>query len=368
MGFRPEHVLTLRVNLPPPRYSAPEKVSAFYRDLLGRVSALQGVAAAAISSLVPLAGGGTESSILPEGAPMDPNNPGPGCTFGAVSGAYFQAMGIPLLKGRTFDDMITRRIRRSSWWTSPRPPRSGRDKNPLGRRVAFEYHGQSVADPRPVWREVVGVVRRVRHYDLTGNTARVQVYVPYTQPPLYLQTLSSMALMARTDGDPAALAGNIRHQVAAMDADLPVFLVRAMTEYVDSTLEQPRPSMAVLSAINGLALLLATIGIYGVLSYSVSQRTREIGIRMALGATRGIVLRGIMREGVLISAAGVVVGVAGSLACMQLIGNLLFGVNPTDLATYVAIALVLFAVALCATLIPARRATKVDPIVALHYE
>ena len=238
-------------------------------------------------------------------------------------------------------------------------------QNPLGRRVAFEYHGQSVADPRPVWREVVGVVRRVRHYDLTGNTARVQVYVPYTQPPLYLQTLSSMALMARTDGDPAALAGNIRHQVAAMDADLPVFLVRAMTEYVDSTLEQPRPSMAVLSAINGLALLLATIGIYGVLSYSVSQRTREIGIRMALGATRGIVLRGIMREGVLISAAGVVVG---SLACMQLIGNLLFGVSPTDLATYVATPLVLFAVALCATLIPARRATKVDPIVALHYE
>jgi putative ABC transport system permease protein len=137
---------------------------------------------------------------------------------------------------------------------------------------------------------------------------------------------------------------------------------------VDSTLEQPRLSMAVLAAFGGLALLLATVGIYGVLSYSVSQRTREIGIRMALGATRGSVLRGIMGEGALISAAGVVVGVAGSLACMRFIAGLLFGVSPTDLATYVAIPPVLFAVALCATLIPARRATKVDPIVALRYE
>ena len=163
------------------------------------------------------------------------------------------------------------------------------------------------------------MVRRVRHYDLTSNSARVQVYVPYTQPPIYFRTLPPMALMVRTDGDPTALAASIRHEVAAMDAELPVFLVRTMTEYVDSTLEQPRLSMAVLAAFGALALLLATVGIYGVLSYSVSQRTREIGIRMALGATRGIVLRGIMREGALISAAGVVVawqarwGVCGSL-------------------------------------------------------
>jgi putative ABC transport system permease protein len=177
-----------------------------------------------------------------------------------------------------------------------------------------------------------------------------------------------MALMVRTDGDPAALSSAIRHQVAAVDADLPVFLVRTMTEYVDRNLEQPRLSMAVLSAIGGLALLLATIGIYGVLSYSVSQCTREIGIRMALGATRASVLRGIMREGALMSAAGVVVGVAGSLAGMRYIGDLLFGVRPTDLATFVAIPSMLLAVALCATLIPARRATRVDPIVALRYE
>ena len=177
-----------------------------------------------------------------------------------------------------------------------------------------------------------------------------------------------MALMVRSAGDPGALAASIRHEVAAMDAELPVFLVRAMTDYVDSTLEQPRLSMAVLAAFGALGLLLATVGIYGVLSYSVSQRTREIGIRMALGATRSSVLRGIMCEGALISAAGVVLGVVGSLACMRFIRDLLFGVSPTDLATYVEIPLVLFAVALCATLIPARRATKVDPIPALRYE
>jgi len=368
LGFRPDHVLTLRISLPSQRYPSPDKVSAFYRDLLGRVSALPRVGAAGISSLVPLGGGGSESSILPQGAPLDPNHPGPGCTFGSVSGGYFQAMGIALLRGRTFDEhdragnplviVVDESAAQALW--------PGQD--PLGKRVAFEYRGHSIADPQPVWREVVGIVRRVRHYDLTSNSSRVQVYVPYTQLPIYSQTLTSMALMVRSAGDPAALAASIRHQVAVMDADLPVFLVRTMTEYVDSTLEQPRLSMAVLSAFSGLALLLATVGVYGVLSYSVSQRTREIGIRMALGATRGSVLGGIMREGALISAAGVVLGVAGSLACMRFIGDLLFGVSPTDLATYVEIPSVLFAVALCATLIPARRATKVDPIVALRYE
>jgi putative ABC transport system permease protein len=274
----------------------------------------------------------------------------------------------PLLKGRTFDEhdgasnapvIVVDELAASTIWPG---------QDPLSKRVAFEYRGQSVADPQPVWREVVGVVRRVRHYNLTGNSARVQVYVPYTQPPLYSRTLSAMALMVRTEGDPAAMAASIRHEIAAMDAELPVFSIRTMTEYVDSNLEQPRLSMTVLAAFSGLALLLATIGIYGVLSYSVSQRTREIGIRMALGATRASVLRSVLRQGALISAAGVLVGITGSLACMRLIGDLLFGVSPSDFGTYIRIPLLLLLVALCATLIPARRATKIDPMMALRYE
>jgi len=241
-------------------------------------------------------------------------------------------------------------------------------QDPLGKRVAFEYRGTSFADPKPVWREVVGVVRRVRHYDLTGISARVQVYVPYTQPPLYSQVLSGMALMVRTNGEPAALVASIRREVAAMDGDLPVFQVRTMTEYVDTYLEEPRLSMTVLAAFGGLALLLAAIGVCGVLSYSVSQRTREIGIRMALGATRGSVLRFVLRQGAIISAVGAVTGAGGSLLSMRLIGDLLFQVSPTDLATYIGIPAGLFLVTLFAELIPARRATRVDPLVALHYE
>jgi len=368
LGFRPEHVLTVRIGLPRQRYPSPDGVSTFYRDLLHRVSALPGAGTAGISSLVPLAGGGAESSILPEGAPLDPNHPGPGCTFGSISGGYFQAMGITLLKGRTFDEhdgpanapvIVVDDSAASTFWPG---------QDPLGKRVAFEYRGTSIADPRPVWRTVVGVVRRIRHYSLTGNSTRVQVYVPYTQPPIYARTLPAMALMVRTEADPAAVVSKIRREVTALDAELPVFSVRTMTEYVGSTLEQPRLSMAVLAVFGGLALLLAAVGIYGVLSHSVSQRTREMGIRMALGATRSSVLRLVLRQGAIISAAGVGIGIGVSLASMRLIGDLLFGVSPTDLATYVAIPLTLFAVALCATLIPARRATKIDPVVALRYE
>jgi putative ABC transport system permease protein len=369
LGCRPERVLTMRLSLPRQRYPSAGKVTGFYRDLLGRVSALPDAGVVGISSLVPLSGGGSESSILQEGAPMDPNHPGPGCTFGAVSGAYFQAMGIALLQGRTFNEhdgasstpvIVVDELAASTLWHG---------QNPLGKHAAFEYRGQSVADPQPVWREVVGVVRRVHHYNLTGASARVQVYVPYTQPPLYAPILSGMALMVRTEGDdPTALAPSIRREVAAMDADLPVFQVRTMTEYVNSNLEQPRLSMAVLAGFGGLALSLAAIGIYGVLSFSVSQRTREIGIRMALGATGGSVLRYVLLQGAAVSAAGIAAGVGGSLACMRLIGELLFGVSPTDLRTYIEIPLLLFLVALGATLIPARRATRVDPMTAVRYE
>jgi putative ABC transport system permease protein len=368
LGFQPEHVLTMRVALPGQSYPSPEKAAAFYRDVLGRVSALPVVNAVGISSLVPLSGGGAESSIMPEGGHFDVNNPGPGCTFGTVSGGYFRAMGIALDKGRSFDEhdaatnspvIVVDEAAAQSLWPA---------QDPLGKRVAFEYRGTSIADPQPIWREVVGVVDRVRHYSLTGASARVQVYVPYTQPPLYFSRLPTMALIVRTNDAPAAVTASIRREVAAVDGNLPVFLVRTMTEYVDSTLEQPRLSMSVLASFGGLALLLAAVGIYGVLSYSVSQRTREIGIRMALGATRGSVLRYILRQGAIVSVVGIVAGMGASLASMRLIRDLLFGVSPTDLATYIAIPLLLLAVAFCATIIPARRATRVDPMVALRYE
>jgi putative ABC transport system permease protein len=367
LGFQPQHVVTMRLSLPSRSYSTAQWVT-FYRNLLERAEELPGVASAGVSSLTPLAGGGSESGIFTEPLPKDPKNHGPGCTFGAVSGGYFEAMGIQLVRGRTFSEhdsagslpvIIVDEAAVKAFWPG---------QDPIGRRVAFEFRGQSIADPQPVWREVVGVVRTVRHYDLTTPNSRLQVYVPYAQPPFWYTTLPAMTLMVRTQTSPESLVNAVRREVAALDPALPVFSVHTMTEYVDRVLQQPRMSMALMAGFGGLALLMAAVGIYGVLSYTVSQRTREIGIRMALGASRGEILRFIMRQGVLLSVAGLAVGVIAALASMRLIRGLLFGVSITDAATYVAVPAVLLLVALAATFIPARRATRIDPLNALRYE
>lgn len=367
LGFRPEHVVTMRLSLPSRNHSTVQWVT-FYRNLLTRVEALPGVQAAGVSSLTPLAGGGSESGIFTEPLPKDPRDHGPGCTFGAVSGRYFDAMGIQFMRGRSFTEhdstesepvIIVDEAAVRAFWP---------DQDPIGRRVAFEFRGQSVVDPQPVWRKVVGVVRTVRHYDLTSPNSRLQVYVPYAQPPFWYATLPAMTLMVRTATSPETLVNAVRHEVASLDPALPVFSVRTMTEYVDEVLEQPRLSMALMASFGGLALLMAVGGIYGVLSYSVSRRTREIGIRMALGASRGQILGFIMREGAMLSMAGVALGGTGALASMRLIRSLLYGVSVTDAATYLLVPVVLLTVALSATFLPARRATRIDPMVALRYE
>lgn len=368
LGFSPEHVITMRLNLPPRNYSNGQWVT-FYRDLLSRVEALPAVQAQGISSSTPLVGGGAESSIFPDNVPLDPAKyQGPGCTFSAVSGGYFSAMGIPLLAGRTFTDLdsstsrpviVIDEIAARTFWP---------DQNPIGRRVVFEFGGRTVQDPRPVWREVVGVVRTVRHYDLTSNIKRVQVYVPYAQPPMWFQTLPAMTLMVRTAIEPEKMVNSVRHEVAALDPDLPVFSIRTMTEYVDGVLEQPKLSMGLMASFGTLALLLAAVGIYGVLSYSVSQRTREIGIRAALGASRAAIMRFIMGEGVGPIVAGAVLGVLASLAATRLIRGLLYGVSATDKATYLLTPAILLAVSLMATFFPARRAARIDPLDALRHE
>lgn len=367
LGFRPEHVVTMRLSLPSRNYPTAQWVT-FYRNLLTRVETLPGVEAAGVSSLTPLVGGGSESGIFTEPLPKDPRNHGPGCTFGAVSGGYFAAMGIQLGRGRTFSEhdsaesapvIIVDEATVQAFWPG---------QDPIGRRVAFEFRGNGIADPQPVWREVVGVVRTVRHYDLTSPNSRLQVYVPYAQPPFWFATLPAMTLMVRTGTNPESLVNVVRQEVASLDPALPVFSVHTMTEYVDGVLEQPRLSMALMVSFGGLALVMAGVGIYGVLSYSVSQRTREIGIRMALGASRAEILRFIMRQGVMLTLAGVILGELAALAATRLMQGLLYGVSTTDAATYMTVPAVLLTVALAATLIPARRATRIDPLHALRHE
>jgi putative ABC transport system permease protein len=367
LGFHPEHVITMQVSLPSGKYSATQWAT-FYGNLLDRVKGLPGVQAEGISSLTPLVGGGRESGILPEPLPKDPNQRGPGCTFAATSRGYFEAMGIQLIRGRTFAEndsadrppvIVVDEATVQTFWPG---------QDPIGRRVAFEFRGQSIKDPQPMWREVVGVVRTVRYYDLTTPNTRLQVYVPYGQPPFWFSTLPPMTLMIRTQINPEGLVNAVRHEVASLDPALPVFAVSTMTEYVDGVLAQPRMSMALMAGFAGLALAMALIGIYGVLSYSVSQRTQEIGIRMALGASRGHILQIIMKQGVTLTLAGVAVGIIAALASTRLIQGLLYGVSSTDTATYLSVPGVLLAAALAATFIPARRATKVDPLNALRHE
>ena len=367
LGFAPEHVITMRLNLPRRNYNNAQWVQ-FYRNLLARMGALPGVEAQGISSSTPLAGGGAESGIFPDNVPLDPNKyRGPGATFSAVSGGYFASMGIPMVKGRSFSDhdssdnppviVVDEAAARTFW--------PGQD--PIGHRVVFENKGTN-QNPVPVWREVVGVVRTVRHYDLTTPNSRVQVYVPYSQPPLWYQTLPIMALMVRTATDPTQMVKSVRNEVAALDPALPVFGVSTMTDYVDGVLEQPRLNMGLMVSFGVLALVLAAVGIYGVLSYSVSRRTREIGIRAALGASRKDILSLVMRQGTLLIVAGVLIGAVASLGCARLIRGLLYGVSTTDVVTYVLVPVVLFAVSLIATFVPARRAATIDPLKALRHE
>lgn len=368
LGFSPERVITMRLNLPPRNYSNAQWMT-FYRNLLSRVDGLPAVQAGGISSSTPLVGGGAESGIFPDNVPLDPNKyQGPGCTFSAISGGYFTAMGISLVKGRTFTEhdsstsppvIVIDEVAARTFWPG---------QNPLGRRVAFEFGGHTVQDPRPVWREVVGVVRTVRHYDLTSNISRVQVYVPYAQPPMWFQTLPAMTLMVRTAVEPETMVNSVRNEVAALDPAVPVFSVRTMTEYVDGVLEQPKLSMGLMAGFGTLALLLAAVGIYGVLSYSVSQRTREIGIRTALGASRADIMQFIMRQGARPILAGVVIGVLASLVSTRLIRGLLYGVSVTDKTTYLLAPAILLAVSLMATFFPARRAARIVPLDALRHE
>jgi ABC-type antimicrobial peptide transport system permease subunit len=231
------------------------------------------------------------------------------------------------------------------------------DEDPIGRRISFNSR-----DNQPIWREIVGVVKNVRHAALDAEP-KPQIYFPFTQVPSPFMTL-----VARTDGDPMNFVAAVRSQVQAIDRDQPISNVHTMEELLARSVSQRRFNLLLLTIFAGVALLLAAVGIYGVMSYAVERRTHEIGVRMALGARTGNVLRLLLGQGMKLLVMGVAIGLAAAFALTRFISTLLFGVRPTDPATFVAIALLLTVVALLACYIPARRATKVDPMVALRCE
>jgi putative ABC transport system permease protein len=369
-GFNAERVVTLRLTLPDARYPDRARWTTFHQELLRRVGALPAVDAAGLNSAVPLEGGGSEAPVIPEGAPMPSPDRLPAMTlFQTTSPDYFRAMGIQVLKGRVFSERDTAESTPVAIVDESLARRLFPTDDAIGKRIAFEFRGHGGADMQPSWREVIGVVRHVRHYGMASEPPFVQVYTPYLQLPVYMQERRpGMALVVRTSLEPQAVAASIRREVAAIDRDIPIYGLQTMDAYLAQNTEQPRLSVMLLTGFGALALLLSVVGIYGVLSYSVSQRTQEIGIRMALGATRRNVLALVVGHGMLLTVAGIAIGLAASYAVTKSMTALLFQVSPHDPSTFAAIVLLLGAVALAASLLPGLRAARVSPIQALRYE
>ena len=348
LGFDPSRVVTMHASLPDTSYRDLARWTAFHRELLQRASAIPGLDVVGLNSALPLAGMGSEAEVRFEGQPppSSAHEEGTASLFQAVTPDYFRAMGIPIVRGRSFTDRDT-----------------------AGKRIAFEFVGAHGSGAQPVWREIVGVVRHVRHYGLVREPAIFQVYAPVEQLPIWFRDRRpTMTLFARTALEPDQVVASIRQAVSRIDPDIPVFGVQTMEQYVDQATEQSRLSMTLLSSFGALALVLASLGIYGVLSYLVSRRTQEIGIRLALGATRADVMRLIVGHGMTLALTGIAIGLAASWAITRSLASLLVGISPHDPATFAAIVAILGTIAFIASYLPGRRATRVDPVNTLRYE
>ena len=362
LGFQPEHVLTLQLRPPEASYKTPESVVAFYRALLDRVRGLPGVHAAGLVRSLPLAASIGDWGLDIEGYVESPGNHAKG-DWQVVSDGAFEALGERLVRGRTLAAgdtaealpvaVVNETLARTYW--------PGQD--PIGKRMRM-----GSATTRP-WMTVVGLVRDERHNGVTA-AIKEKFFVPYAQFPRAREgdAARGMTLVLRVAGEPMRLVNPIRAEVRALDPRLPVANVRLMTDVVDASMATPRLTGTLLTIFAGLALVLAAVGVAGVLAYLVSRRRREIGIRMALGASRANVLGLIVRRGVLYAGAGIAAGIAAALFLTRLMEGLLFGVAPRDPLTFVAVSAILLVIAVVASLIPALRAARVDPLEALRSE
>jgi putative ABC transport system permease protein len=352
-GFNAHNVLVANLALPYPKYQY-HQFEEFYRQLKARLEAAPGVQAAGGSINLPLNASGYAigRGFIPEGRPLTVEE-NRDAMFSSITGDYFRALQIPLLSGRTFelrDNADAPKVVIINETIAKR--HFGSPAEAIGKRL-------SIWRDEKFMREIVGVVGDTKTGSLTVEGG-MQIYVPHAQ-----DSENFMGLVIRTAGDPAAFATTLRHEVQALDKDQPVYSVRTMDDVVANSLGTRRVSMQLFTVFAIAALLLAAIGIYGVMAYSVTQRTQEIGIRMALGAQKSDVLRLVVRQGMTLAAIGVVVGLVGALGLTRVISNLLFGVGASDPTTFIVISLLLIAVAFVACYLPARRAAKLDPVIAL---
>jgi putative ABC transport system permease protein len=359
-GFRADHVLTARLEVPRTKYGDFAKRAEFFERVLGRIRALPGVQAAGFTSALPLTWEGGTNTFTPEGiAPTDP-----GSTYDAnnrvVTPGYFEAMRIPLRRGRLFDNgdaqdaplvaIINETLARRFW----------PNRDPIGKRFRFGSPEDKLA-----WRRVVGVVADVRQMRL-DEPPHQEMYFPYWQAKDNWMVPRDLAML--TSGDPLSLAGAVRQAVSSIDHDQPVSNVMTLDDLLDREVAHRRVQAILLGGLAALALILACVGIYGVLSFLVTQRTREIGVRVALGASASDVFRTVAGQGMMLAGVGIAAGLACALALSRLLDSLLFGVSAMDPLTYAAAIAVFVAVALLACYFPARRAARVDPMVTLRYQ
>ncbi|MCI0490971.1 MAG: ABC transporter permease [Blastocatellia bacterium] len=355
-GFNAENLLTMQFSLPGNTYNA-ERRRVFYGECLSRVGALPGVRAAALTLSLPIDGSNWSSVFITGDKPVPPRAELPSADFTPVSANYFDAMGIRLLKGRPFTEADNENSTRVTVIDELMAQRLWPNEDPIGKRLK-----QGWPESETEWREVIGVVADTKLNGVDRETP-LQSYLPLAQVPF-----DSLILVVRTTGNPLAMASTVEQAIHTLDPDLPVFAVRTMDQLMGDSIAQQRLTLILLAGFAFLALVLASVGIYGVISYSVSQRTHEIGIRMALGARAGDVLRLVLGRGMLLTLTGVAIGMGAAFALTRLISSLLFEVSATDPVTFAIVPALLIAVALLACYIPARRAARVDPMVALRYE
>jgi predicted permease len=358
-GFNAERVLTFELTLPPAKYADLDRMVLLYQTVLERVRTLPDVRAAGVSETVPMGGAGESTGVRIPGRPREADQAPPFALYTIASPGYFDAVGTPMLQGRGFLDSDTARSQPVAIVSAAMAKRYWPDVDVLvGKTVSLPIYKFDML--------IVGVAADVKHQSFR-EVPGPEMYVPMTQKPW--PSMSTMHVSVRTAStDPLAIAATVRDAIRTVDADLPIANVSTLETIAADAMMQPRFAMLVLSTFGVLALMLACVGLYGVMSRSVAQRTQEIGVCMALGAPRGRVFAMVLSAGARVTAVGIIIGTLVSLAGLQTMSRFLYGIEATDPATFAAVIVLLFAVALLACYVPARRATRVDPMTALRGE
>lgn len=352
-GFDANNVLTFRIDLPNKKYEGEGRSKVFWEQLESRVSSLPGVQSVGLITDLPMSGQLNDLPYTVEGRPAATPDQALNADFRLVNQNYFSALRIPLLRGRSFTEQEARESVPVTLISQQLADTVFPNENPLGKRLVSGMSGQAF--------EIIGIVGDIRHTSLGAQPV----------PAMYFPDRNfgnRRNLVIRTQNDPLSIVGAVRQQVRELDPDQPIAELKRMTDWVDSSVAVQRYRTTLLAAFAALAMILAATGIYGVMSYTVAQRTHEIGVRMALGARRLDVLKLVVRQGMLLTFVGVIIGLVGAFALTRVMASLLFGVTTKDPITFVVVAALLTAVAFVACFVPARRATKVDPLVALRYE